>query len=74
VGALAGAGGVGSGREPSDLDPSAFPVADVDVRGFRQVFTHDGRGGVPLLLVHGWPETRRIWWRVIDRSSPPASR
>jgi pimeloyl-ACP methyl ester carboxylesterase len=50
---------------PSDLDPSAFPVADVDVRGFRQVFTHDGRGGVPLLLVHGWPETRRIWWRVI---------
>ena len=24
-----------------------------------------GRGGYPLLLVHGWPETRRIWWRNI---------
>ena len=23
-------------------------------------------GGVPLLLVHGWPETKRIWWRVIE--------
>ena len=48
-----------------DLDPSAFPVAEVTVRGFRQVLTHDGGGGVPLLLVHGWPETRRIWWRVV---------
>jgi len=25
-----------------------------------------GAGGVPLLLVHGWPETMRIWWRNID--------
>ena len=24
-----------------------------------------GRGGYPLLLVHGWPETKRIWWRNI---------
>jgi pimeloyl-ACP methyl ester carboxylesterase len=47
------------------LDPSAFPVAETTVRGFRQAFTHDGRGGVPLLLVHGWPETRRIFWRVL---------
>ena len=22
-------------------------------------------GGVPLLLVHGWPETKRIYWKVI---------
>ncbi len=35
------------------------------MRGFRQVFTHAGAGGVPLLAVHGWPETRRIWWRNI---------
>ena len=26
----------------------------------------EGAGGVPLLLVHGWPETKRIWWRVIE--------
>jgi pimeloyl-ACP methyl ester carboxylesterase len=25
-----------------------------------------GKGGVPLLLVHGWPETRRIWERNVD--------
>ena len=23
-------------------------------------------GGYPLLLVHGWPETKRIWWRNIE--------
>jgi pimeloyl-ACP methyl ester carboxylesterase len=27
---------------------------------------HQGKGGVPLLLVHGWPETRRIWERNVD--------
>ena len=47
------------------LDPHAFPVAETSVRGFRQVFTHLGQGGVPLLLVHGWPETRRIFWKVV---------
>lgn len=26
---------------------------------------HEGVGGTPLLLVHGWPETRRIWARTI---------
>ena len=49
----------------SELDPGAFSIATTSVRGFRQVFVHEGRGGIPLLLVHGWPETRRIWWRVI---------
>jgi len=47
------------------LRVDAYPVATTDVRGFGQVFTHVGGGGVPLLLVHGWPETRRIWWRTI---------
>ncbi len=36
------------------------------MRAFRQAYLHEGVGGVPLLLVHGWPETRRIWWRVVD--------
>ena len=26
----------------------------------------EGVGGVPLLLVHGYPETKRIWWRNIE--------
>lgn len=45
---------------------SSFPTAETNVRGFRQVFTHLNPGGVPLLLVHGWPETRRIWWRTLQ--------
>jgi pimeloyl-ACP methyl ester carboxylesterase len=27
---------------------------------------HAGRGGKPLLLIHGWPETRRIWERNVE--------
>jgi pimeloyl-ACP methyl ester carboxylesterase len=48
-----------------DLDPGRFHVAHASPRGFRQAFVHEGIGGVPLLLVHGWPETKRIWWRNI---------
>ncbi|WP_051471200.1 alpha/beta fold hydrolase [Patulibacter minatonensis] len=33
--------------------------------GARISYVHEGRGGIPLLLVHGWPETSRIWWRTI---------
>ena len=26
----------------------------------------EGAGGVPLVCVHGWPESKRIFWRVIE--------
>jgi pimeloyl-ACP methyl ester carboxylesterase len=29
-------------------------------------YDHAGQGGKPLLLVHGWPETRRIWERNVE--------
>lgn len=29
-------------------------------------FAHEGIGGAPLLLIHGYPETKRIWWRNIE--------
>ena len=49
------------------LDPDAFPIEHTDVRGFRQAYVRTNPGGAgPLLLVHGWPETMRIWWRVIQ--------
>ncbi|MEY4339277.1 MAG: hypothetical protein RLZ14_1127, partial [Actinomycetota bacterium] len=35
-------------------------------RGFAQAFVREGVGGVPLLCVHGWPETKRIFWKVIE--------
>src|SRR5436190_20148868 len=28
-------------------------------------YVHEGVGGTPLLLLHGYPETKRIWWRNI---------
>ena len=34
--------------------------------GVSLAYVHEGRGGVPLLLIHGWPETKRIWWRNIE--------
>lgn len=48
-----------------DLRPDRFRVEYASPRGFRQAFVREGTGGTPLLLVHGWPETKRIWWRNI---------
>ena len=48
-----------------DIDPARFTVHHADPRGFRQAFVREGVGGVPLLCVHGWPETKRIFWKVI---------
>jgi pimeloyl-ACP methyl ester carboxylesterase len=48
------------------LDPAAFGVEQAEVReGMRIAYVRAGAGGYPLLLVHGWPETKRIWWRNI---------
>jgi pimeloyl-ACP methyl ester carboxylesterase len=50
----------------SDLDPGAFGVERASVRdGLELAYVRAGVGGSPLLLVHGWPETRRIWWRNV---------
>ena len=53
----------------SDLDPNRFATHRFDARAERGVdlaFVHEGVGGTPLLLIHGWPETKRIWWKVIE--------
>jgi pimeloyl-ACP methyl ester carboxylesterase len=47
-------------------DPAAFTVRRAEVRnGVQLSFVHEGVGGVPILLVHGYPETKRIWWRNV---------
>ena len=48
-----------------ELRADQFTIETTTVRGFTQAFVHEGIGGRPLLLVHGWPETKRIWWRNI---------
>jgi pimeloyl-ACP methyl ester carboxylesterase len=48
----------------SDTDAGAFAVERAEVRdGIELAYVRAGVGGYPLLLVHGWPETTRIWWR-----------
>jgi len=50
-----------------DLDPDRFAIHRAGPRGFAQAYVHENSGGAgPLVLVHGWPETKRIWWRVIE--------
>jgi pimeloyl-ACP methyl ester carboxylesterase len=49
-----------------DLDPDRFVVRRASPRGFGQAYVREGVGGVPLVCVHGWPETKRIYWRVIE--------
>jgi pimeloyl-ACP methyl ester carboxylesterase len=47
-------------------DGARFRPARATVRpGMELAFLREGVGGYPLLLVHGWPETKRIWWRNV---------
>ena len=48
-----------------ELAPDRFPRRSLAPRGFTQSFVDEGEGPV-LLLVHGWPETARIWWRNVE--------
>lgn len=49
-----------------ELDPARFEIHHASPRAFRQAFVRENPGGVPLVCVHGWPETKRIFWRVIE--------
>jgi pimeloyl-ACP methyl ester carboxylesterase len=53
-------------EQPETPAPDAFETHRALVRDEVEIaFVREGVGGHPLLLVHGWPETRRIWWRNI---------
>jgi pimeloyl-ACP methyl ester carboxylesterase len=48
------------------LDPNAFQIHRSVVRdGLTLAYLREGVGGYPLLLIHGYPETKRIWWRNV---------
>lgn len=52
--------------QPPCPAPDAFGVEYASVaEGVSLAFVRAGVGGVPLLLIHGYPETKRIWWRNI---------
>ena len=50
----------------SELDPLAFEVHRDNIRGVDLAYLRVGAGGFPLVLLHGWPETMRIWWRNVQ--------
>ena len=52
--------------DPRDIDAARYETSFSDARGFRQAYVRAGTGGVPLVCVHGWPESKRIFWKVID--------
>jgi pimeloyl-ACP methyl ester carboxylesterase len=44
-----------------------FAVHRAVVRdGLEVAYLREGEGGFPLVLLHGWPETKRIWWRNVE--------
>jgi pimeloyl-ACP methyl ester carboxylesterase len=48
-------------------DPRAFPREQAELAtGVRIAYVRAGAGGYPLVLIHGYPETKRIWWRNIE--------
>jgi pimeloyl-ACP methyl ester carboxylesterase len=51
---------------PPDLDQNRFRTQYYEGASVTQAYVREGVGGVPILCVHGWPETKRIWWRVIE--------
>ena len=56
-------------RPPQPETPArdAFRVHRAQVAdGIRLAYLREGVGGYPLLLVHGYPETKRIWWRNVQ--------
>jgi pimeloyl-ACP methyl ester carboxylesterase len=47
-------------------DPNEFTTHVAPVRnGVILAFAHEGIGGYPVVLLHGYPETKRIWRRNI---------
>lgn len=53
---------------PAQVTPpfDAFETRFAEVRdGLRAAYLHEGQGGYPIVLIHGYPETKRIWWRNV---------
>ncbi|MDA2972732.1 MAG: alpha/beta hydrolase [Actinomycetota bacterium] len=57
-------------RPRPEIDPQRFAVHRTTVRGFEQAFVYERARGSEsagaLLCVHGWPESKRIFWKVIE--------
>lgn len=53
--------------QPPTPAADAFTIHRTEVAdGLALAYVREGVGGYPLLLIHGYPETKRIWWRNIE--------
>jgi pimeloyl-ACP methyl ester carboxylesterase len=53
--------------QPPTPAADAFRIHRTEVAdGLALAYVREGVGGYPLLLIHGYPETKRIWWRNIE--------
>lgn len=50
---------------PPTPDPGAFTTQLAEVRDGVEIAYLRVGSGAPLVLLHGWPETKRIWWRNV---------
>ena len=54
-------------EQPPTPAPDAFEIHRAEVApGLSLAYLREGVGGYPLLLIHGYPETKRIWWRNVE--------
>ena len=50
-----------------DIDPDRFQTSRAMVNGLSIAYVRAGHGNsCPIILLHGWPESKRIWWKVIQ--------
>ncbi len=50
----------------TDTDKSAFRVEYAKMSdGVNIAYVREGAGGLPLVLLHGWPGSKRLFWRNI---------
>ena len=53
--------------QPPTPAADAFEIHRSEVApGLSLAYVREGIGGYPLVLLHGYPETKRIWWRNIE--------
>lgn len=53
--------------QPPTPSADAFVIHRTPVDGdLGLAYVREGVGGAPLLLIHGYPESKRIWWRNIE--------
>ncbi len=52
------------------MSPETVAYESIRIDDMRFAYRRAGHGGVPILLLHGWPQTSRAWRRVTPLLSP----